>query len=243
MILHGNQRGNARELAIHLLKDENDHVEIHELRGFIANDPPSALKEIETLSRATKARQYLYSLSLNPPANENVSTETFEQTIERVEDKLGLNEQSRAIIFHEKRSRDEQGQPIIERRHCHVVWSRINTDEMKAIPLPYTKNKLMEISKSLYIEQGWDMPKGMIDKTQRDKTNFTLSEWQQAKRTNQDPKAIKTAFQDAWATSNNQQRFQEELKQRGYTLAKGDRRDFIALDYRCEVYAINKRFC
>ena len=33
MILHGNQRGGARDLALHLLKDENEHVEVHELAG------------------------------------------------------------------------------------------------------------------------------------------------------------------------------------------------------------------
>ena len=38
MILHGNQRGGAKNLALHLLKDENEHVEAHELRGFVALD-------------------------------------------------------------------------------------------------------------------------------------------------------------------------------------------------------------
>ncbi len=34
MILHGNQRGGVKNLALRLLKTENDHVEIHELRRF-----------------------------------------------------------------------------------------------------------------------------------------------------------------------------------------------------------------
>ena len=38
MILHGNQRGGARDLALHLLKDENEHVEVHELRGFVSDN-------------------------------------------------------------------------------------------------------------------------------------------------------------------------------------------------------------
>ena len=37
MILVGNQRGGAKDLADHLLKQENEHVEVHELRGFIAD--------------------------------------------------------------------------------------------------------------------------------------------------------------------------------------------------------------
>ena len=40
MILKGSQRGGALKLAVHLLRlDENDHVEVHELRGFSAAGP------------------------------------------------------------------------------------------------------------------------------------------------------------------------------------------------------------
>ncbi len=39
MILKGNQRGGASNLARHLLKrEENEHVTLHELRGFCADD-------------------------------------------------------------------------------------------------------------------------------------------------------------------------------------------------------------
>lgn len=34
MILVGNQRGGAKDLALHLLKKENEHIEVHEVRGF-----------------------------------------------------------------------------------------------------------------------------------------------------------------------------------------------------------------
>ena len=69
-----------------------------------------------------------------------------------IEQKLGLEDQPRAIVFHEKDGR----------RHCHAVWSRIDAQEMKAINLPFFKNRLMEISRELYLEHGWDMPHGMI---------------------------------------------------------------------------------
>ena len=39
MILVGNQRGRAKNLAQHLLKEENEHVEVHELRGFASENP------------------------------------------------------------------------------------------------------------------------------------------------------------------------------------------------------------
>ena len=39
MILKGSQRGNAAELARHLMNVQgNEHVELHELRGFISDE-------------------------------------------------------------------------------------------------------------------------------------------------------------------------------------------------------------
>jgi len=125
MILEGNQRCGARDLALHLLKEENEQVEIHEVRGFASDNLAAALNESYAMSRGTKCKQFLYSLSLNPPKNENVTTEVFEDATERAEEKLGLTGQPRAIVFHEKKGR----------RHAHAVWSRINVEEMKAVPL------------------------------------------------------------------------------------------------------------
>ena len=230
MILHGNQRGGAKDLALHLLKDENEHVELHELRGFVSQNLVSALNEAYAVSRGTKAKQFLFSLSLNPPKNEDVPTAVFEDAIERIEDKLGLSGQPRAIVFHEKEGR----------RHCHAVWSRIDTQAMKAIPMSFSKDKLMQIARDLYREHGWTMPRGFMNSQERDPRNFTLAQWQQAKRQGKDPRAIKEVFQECWAVSDSREAFAQALKERGYILAKGDRRGFVALDYACEVYAISK---
>ena len=128
MILKGSQRGGAKQLALHLFKTaDNEHVEVHELRGFMADDLQSALHEVYAVSKGTRATQFLFSLSLNPPANERVSIEEFEAAIQQVETKLGLDDQPRAVVFHEKNGR----------RHAHVVWSRIDTEAMKAINLPH----------------------------------------------------------------------------------------------------------
>ncbi len=232
MILEGNQRGGAKDLAQHLLKDENDHVNVYELRGFVSNNLTSALNEAYAVSKGTRAKQFLYSLSLNPPKEEQVSTETFLEAIERAEQTLGLDNQPRAIVFHEKDGR----------RHCHAVWSRTDTQQMKAIPLPHTKRKLHTLSKDLYRENNWTMPRGFIDSKERDPRNFTHGQWQQAKRIGKDPRDIKTALQDSWAISDNQQSFKSALKEQGYTLARGDRCSFVAIDHRCEVYSLGKKW-
>ncbi len=180
MILKGSQRGGAKQLAIHLLNTrDNEHAEVHELRGFLADDLQSAFHEAYAVSRGTRARQFLFSLSLNPPPHEKVSITAFEKAIDQVEQGLGLEHQPRAIVFHEKEGR----------RHAHVVSSRIDAQHMKAINLPFYKLKLREVSKELFLEHGWQMPRGFIDSRERDPATYSLAEWQQAKRGGHDPKA------------------------------------------------------
>ena len=228
MILHGNQRGGARDLAQHLMKEENDHVELHELRGFASDNLDDAFQESYAISRGTKCKQYLFSLSLNPPPHEKVSTGQFEAAVNKVEDRLGLSGQPRAIVFHEKEGR----------RHAHAVWSRIKTDEMKAVQLSFSHQELRQVSRELYIEHGWEMPRGLLDSESRHPKNFTLAEWQQAKRIGKDAAAVKTAFQDAWAISDSKAAFAHALEERGYVLARGGRRGYVAVDHMNEVYSV-----
>ena len=47
MILKGSQRGGAKALALHLLRaDENEHVEVHELRGFVSRNVGLPLTQV-----------------------------------------------------------------------------------------------------------------------------------------------------------------------------------------------------
>ena len=231
MILKGSQRGGGNQLAAHLLRtDHNDHVSVHELRGFMAEDLQAALQEAYAVSKGTRAKQFLFSLSLNPPPEETVSVETFEAAVNRIEYHLGLEGQPRAIVFHEKEGR----------RHAHAVWSRINTSEMKAINLPHYKRKLTTIAKELYLEHGWQMPPGFSDTNARNPLNFTHEEWQQAQRNKLDPRALKQMFKECWAISDSCKAYEQALQTRGYWLARGDRRGYVAVDYRGEPYAIAK---
>ena len=105
MILIGNQRGGAGDLARHLMKQENERVEIHEIRGFVAGDLEGAFIESEAISKGTKCRQHLYSLPLNPPKTVDVTPAMLVDAVERAEKSLGLTDQPRAIVFHTKHGR------------------------------------------------------------------------------------------------------------------------------------------
>lgn len=231
MILKGSQRGGARALADHLLNDrDNDHVTIEELRGFAAGDLRGAMAETHAVSRGTRCTQPVFSLSLNPPKDVAASLDDLRDAAERAEKALGLEGQPRALVIHEKEGR----------RHAHVVWSRIDADEMKAINLPYYKTRLAELSRELYLEHGWVLPEGHRENGWKSPLNFTLAEWQQAKRLELDPREIRQQFQEAWKASDGVVAFQAALEDRGYYLAKGDQRGFVAVDVRGEVHSISR---
>lgn len=231
MILKAKERGDAGQLARYLLSiRDNEHVELHEVYGFSSDDLKEAFSEADAIARGTRCKNYLFSMSLNPPEGAAVSKATFEDTADQIEKKLGLENQPRAIVFHEKDGR----------RHAHVVWSRIDTQRMRAINLPHYKTKLRDVSRALYLEHGWDMPRGLQDQRLRDPLNFTREEWQQAKRVNLDPREIKTVLRQCWENSGNRASFEQALRERGFLLARGDRRGFVALDYQGEVYSLSR---
>ncbi|MGH1330670.1 MAG: AAA family ATPase [Paracoccaceae bacterium] len=233
MILKGNQRANGQELAMHLLNaHDNEHVTVHELRGYLAEDLAGAFKETEMVSLGTKCQQYLFSLSLNPPPTAKVSVEEFETVIGDIERRLGMGDQPRAIVFHEKHGR----------RHAHCVWSRIDTAQMRAINLPHFKRRLVDVSRELYQHYGWDMPAGLRLSKDREPDAFAHQEAGQAKRVKRDPKVLKALFQKAWTASDNQTSFAAALLDEGFILARGDRRGFVAVDINGEIYSLS-RWC
>ena len=231
MILKASKRSGGAQLGQHLLKtEENEHVEIHEVSGFVSDSVTGAMNEAYALARGTKCRQYLFSLSLSPPPLESVRPEVFEKALGEIEEKLGLSGQPRVIVFHEKEGR----------RHCHAVWSRIDAQTMTAKDLPFFKLKLNKIAKQLYLENGWDMPKGFTSAKLRDPRNFTLDEWQQAKRAGLDPRELKSAIQSCWKQADGRQAFAAALEERGLFLARGDRRGFVAVTLDGDVFAISR---
>ncbi len=231
MILKASQRSGATQLGLHLLKtEENEHVEVHEVHGFMSETVMGAMKEAQAMAKGTRCKQYLFSVSLNPPEAENVAVEVFEGALATIEEKLGLQGQPRMVVFHEKEGR----------RHAHAVWSRIDAETMTARQLSFFKSKLRDVSKQLYLDNGWKMPSGFLDSKNRDPRNFTLDEWQQAKRAGLDAKALKGIAQECWAASDNAQTFAHALEERGLYLARGDRRGHVAVTYEGEVFALSR---
>jgi len=164
---------------------------VHELRGFLSDDLIEAFKEAEAISLGTKCQQYLFSLSLNPPKSAKVSVAEFEKVIGKVERRIGLSGQPRAVVFHEKKGR----------RHAYCVWSRIDVEKMRAINLSHYKLRLRDISREQYLEHDWEMPAGLIDARDRDPLNYSGAEASQAKRVKRDLAESKSIPRPCWSAA------------------------------------------
>ena len=154
MIPKASQRGLGQDLATHLQNAyDNEYVEIAEVRGAVARDLHGAFAEWEVCAHAmTGCRNYLYSLSVNPdPAQRHLSRAEYYDYLDRVETKLNLSGQPRAVIFHIKDGRE----------HCHVVWSRIDAGQGKAVHQPFDRQKLMMVTRQFAREHGIRLPDGM----------------------------------------------------------------------------------
>ena len=231
MILYASQRARYAELAKHLQNgDENDHVTIHDIRGFVSETLLEALREAYAISRGTRCSKYLFSLSLNPPEYADVPVEDFEVAIEEIEKRLNLVMQPRIIVFHEKKGR----------RHCHVVWSRIKADKLVAVHMSHFKRKLMEVSRLLFLKHGWKLPKGMEKGQPRSPLHLTREEYRQAVRLSEDPQALKAMLKASWERSDSKETFAAALQEYGFLLARGDKRGYVALDVKGGVFSLTR---
>ena len=82
------------------------------------------------------------------------------------------------------------------------------------------------------------MPQGFVNKKLRNPLNFTREEWQQARRNGHDPRDLKRMFKEWRAVSDSRNAYEQALKERGVLPARGDRRGYVAVDYRGEPHAI-----
>ncbi|MEJ7927646.1 relaxase/mobilization nuclease domain-containing protein [Sphingobium sp. AN641] len=229
MIFKASTRGDAVALGKYLLNEKrNERVEVHSVDGFMADDVHGAMRDTDAIASGVRSQKYLFHVSLSPPPTERVGNDVFDDAIRRIKERIGLAEQPHIAVFHENDGR----------RHCHLVISRIDGDTLTVKPLPFFKERLFNLSKEIFVERGWDMPRGMIDREDRDPRNFTLAEYQQAQRMGRDMKHMKTLAQEAWADSDNADSFAKALSSRGLYLARGDDRDHVAISWQGETFSI-----
>lgn len=230
MIPFASQRGSGQDLATHLLNAyDNELAEVADLRGAIAGDLHGAFKEWQVQADTlTRCEKYLYSLSINPdPAQGPLTRDQYLDYIRRTEDVLGLGDQPRAVVFHIKDGRE----------HCHVVWSRIDADNQKAVHLAFDRDKLMRVTRGFARDHGLELPAGY--EKSRKVGQISLYEQAQLRQTGLSKENHKQQVTEAWQQSDDARSFVHALAERGYILATGNR-PYVLVDLYGNVNALPK---
>jgi hypothetical protein len=243
MILKGNQRGGGQQLAVHLMNSfDNEVVEVAEVRGTVARDLSGAFAEWAAEASATRCKKFLYSLSLSPDQKQgHLTREQYLELLARTERSLKLVGQPRAVVFHEKRDKDGA-----LRQHCHAVWSRIDTDKMKAVQISHDRLKLRTVVQQFARDYGLELPDGLKKDGKRDRFNDrakqeNLGEKQQQERTGI-PKAERMGdLEHAWHNTTTGPAFVQAMEDKGYYLARGDERAYVVIDLYGEIHSLYRQ--
>src|SRR5277367_676432 len=125
IIINGGSYSAGGWWSKHLQKAEtNERVEVVGFANLSADTIPDAFREMEALAAGTRCKNYFYQANINPRADEHLTPAQRDEAVERLEKNLGLTGQPRFVVEHQKEGRT----------HWHVVWSRIDTEKMQAIP-------------------------------------------------------------------------------------------------------------
>jgi len=243
MILKGNQRGGGQQLAVHLQNSfDNERVEVAEIRGSVAQDLSGAFAEWNAQARGTKAKKYLYSLSLNPDqAQRRLTREEYLDLLDRTERSLKLVGQPRAVVFHEKKDKDG-----VVREHAHAVWSRIDTEKMTAVQIAHDRLKLRTVAREFARDHGLELPDGLKKDGKKDRFNErakqeNLAERQQKERNGISKEQRMADIATCWRETGNAAAFVQALESKGYFIARGDQRAFVVVDLHGEVHSLSRQ--
>ena len=235
MIIKGTSCAGAKRLAAHLTRtDTNERAEVKDIRGVVADDLLGALREMESVAEGARTTKPFYHGSINTPENERLTDEQRMQAIDKLEAALGLTGQARVVVIHEKEGRE----------HCHIVWSRIDLDRMTAISDSHNYRKHEEVARALEKEFGLERVQGVhVERDGKPRPARTPShrEMLQAERTGLDTQQAKELLTGIWNSTKSGKGFQAALEKNGWILARGDRRDFVAIDPGGGVHSVARR--
>jgi Ti-type conjugative transfer relaxase TraA len=232
MIAKGTPHNNGAKLAAYLTTGkDNEKATLWELRGFASEDIREAFRSVHVMAEAIpQLEQPFFHVQVRNPEGETLTREQWMRVANRIEAKLGLTGQPRAIAFHENSDTGHE--------HMHLAWSRIDEETLTARHLPFYKLRLKEVCRELEIDLGLTR----ITDERRGPVMAPLRyEHEQARRLGIDIHEVRASIRACWDHSDNGRSFVAALADKGLILARGERRGFIAVDPAGGMHALGKR--
>ena len=235
MIIKGKSRSGPSALAAHLGNAvTNERVTLLEARGTVAQDLRGALIEMDAYAVGTRCEKPLYHANIDPQPPYRLTPEQRMEAIDALEEKLGLSGHQRVVVMHEKYGR----------QHFHIVWTRINLDQMKSVSDSHNYRKHEEVARDLERRFEHERVQGAHaerEGVERPDRTPSRAELRQEERTGIKGKDVKIAVTAAFKSCDNAFAFHAALNDAGYVLATGDRRDFVIVDHAGGIHSLARR--
>ena len=235
MIISGGSRSNWRFFSKHLLKaEDNERVSVTDMRGLLAEDVPEAFREMDAVASGTRCKNFFYHANINPREGETLSPEQWQQAVDTLERNLGLERHARFVVEHEKNGRT----------HCHVVWSRIDPDQMKAVSDSFTAPIHERTSRELEQAFGLEPVESVLIKDREaPRPDRGPRNWEtfRGHSSGIDPQQVKAEITALWNASDSGASFAAALEHQGYILCRGDKRDFCIIDQAGDEHSLARR--
>jgi hypothetical protein len=236
MVINGASRRSVGFWTKHLANDKkNDRAELKEIRGLAAENLRDALLEMQDDARHTRCKNFFYQANFNPAPNERLTEQQWERTFEIFEKHRGIPEGTARIVYeHEKEGRV----------HRHVIWSRVDLENMRAWPDRLDAKVCHAASREISEELGLQRTISPYDKDrQGPRPERAPESWEMFRglKTGLDPRDIKAEVTKIYRDSENAADFVAGLRQHGYQLVQGDRRDYCIVDPAGEVHSLARR--
>jgi hypothetical protein len=215
MIIKGASRSNGGQLSRYLSNAAaNDQVSVIELPG-LADDLHDAVRDMERVAAITNGRKPLYHAQINPEPGYEMSADQWQRSVDVLAEKLGFDEQPRAVVLHEKDGRT----------HAHVVFQRTDIERGVLLSDSFTRYKHMEASRQLERELGHRR----TPEKKRERV-YTQEEARKAANDRKTPRKVKREVTQIYQGASDPEDFRQQLQKRGYDIATGNRRAYALLD-------------
>lgn len=213
---------------------ENIRTTIVNSQGLVSDNIYDMMREMKAMAAGTRAENFMWIADLSPDPGKRVTEQQWERMRQIIEEKRGLKGEVYFVIEQEKAD---------GRIHRHLVESRIDLENGRAIPDGEDAKICHAASRQICEELGWERNISPFDKDRegpRPKRAPKRWEMYRGMKTGIDPRDIEAEVTALYRQSDNGKAFHAALEAHGYQLVTG-RRGLLILDGAGKEHSLARR--
>ena len=241
MICNGKARSFGPQLVDYLLHSgKNDQVDVISLSR--ENTLGEEIAHMEADARGTRCRKPLYHAQVRSRDGEHMTREQMLRAVDIYAEEMGFTGLPHAAVIHRFKGHD----------HLHIVWGRVDSETGFARDYKNDYAKQERAGRRMEAEFGMARTNGrfydengqahVADEDRKHSQRRTSKvEQGQHERSGFDPNARKDHITSLWHYTTTGREFRSMLEASGYTLARGDRRDYVVVDSKGEAHSLARQ--